>query len=633
MTNAQEILQKYWGYPSLKPAQEKIVASVLECKDTCAFLPTGGGKSLCFQVPALLKEGICIVISPLIALMQDQVASLKKRGIKALLLQGGMKFNEVNQILDNAQYGKYKFLYLSPERLQQELVQERIKNMQVSIIAVDEAHCISQWGHDFRPSYREISFLRELQPTATCIALTATATDEVQKDIIEILKLREPNIIKLSFKRDNIAIRVAHTHDKRSVLLKELKDFEGSGIVYVRNRALTKELAQFLTQNKIPSEAYNGGMPKDTRKKILENWLSNHSKVVVATNAFGMGIDKADVRKVIHFSIPENIENYFQEVGRCGRDGKASEALLIYNESDILKLNKQFLEIIPSVDEVKLIYRKLTSYFHIAYGEGQEKSYDFNFYEFCQKYGFNTLKVYSCLELLDRFGVIQLSKNYQQNSEVQFVATHHQILNFCKTNTNLDTIIQALLRNYGGIFDHPIKIDVSLLASKTNSPKVTVLNQLKALEKHQIAMVRVSENDLSIQFLVPKENERTINPLAKQIEAYKKGKQRQIEAVIGYIRNNNVCRSVQLMQYFNEANAEECGQCSVCTKEEIANYSPTFDSSECVDFIISQLKQANLTAKELIEEGNFSRDEIVANLRRLLESKKIKLNINNTYSI
>lgn len=632
MSNVAEILHNYWGYPSLKPSQQKIVDSVLAGKDTCAFLPTGGGKSLCFQVPALAMDGICIVISPLIALMQDQVSNLQQRGIKALLLQGGMKYKEVLQTLDNCQYGNYKFLYLSPERLQQEVVQERIKQMNVSLIAVDEAHCISQWGHDFRPSYRLISTIRALQPKANCIALTATATEKVQQDIIEVLKLKEPSIIKLSFKRENIGIKVQFTNDKRFELIQILKNLKGSGIVYVRNRALTKELASFLCQSGIPSAAYNGGMPKDIRKKVLEEWLNNSSKVVVATNAFGMGIDKADVRKVVHFNLAENIENYFQEIGRCGRDGKESEAIILYNESDILKLTKQFVDVIPNLEEVKHIYRKLTTFFSISYGEGEGESFDFNFFEFCQRFQLNTQKVYSCLEILDRMSILVLSKNYQQQSQFQFIVGHKELLHFSKTHFGMEKTIQSLLRTYGGIFDHPTQIDISLLQRKTEKSKEKINYDLQFLDQQGIAKVNIKEQDLSIQFLVPKENERTINPLGKDIIAYKKGKEKQVQAVIDFLKNTTTCRSVQLMEYFNEKEAQKCGKCSICLGLENSSYTPTQHSKDCLAFIVEELNEGNYSAKELIEKSRFTREEIVTNLRRLLEAKKIKLNPNNTYS-
>lgn len=632
MNNVQEVLHKYWGYPFLKPSQLEIVNSVLAGKDTCAFLPTGGGKSLCFQVPSLVKEGICIVISPLIALMQDQVSNLQQRGIKALLLQGGIKYKEVLKILDNCQYGNYKFLYLSPERLQQEVVQERIKQMNVSLIAVDEAHCISQWGHDFRPSYRLISSIRKLQPKATCIALTATATEKVQQDIIEVLQLKNPAIIKLSFKRDNIAINVKFSNDKRFQLLQQLKNLKGSGIVYVRNRSLTKELALFLSQSGIPSSAYNGGMPKDIRKKVLEDWLHDKTKVVVATNAFGMGIDKPDVRKVVHFNLAENIENYFQEIGRCGRDGKESEATILYNESDLLKLKTQFIDTIPSLNEVKYIYRKLTTFFSIAYGEGEGESFNFNFLAFCKRFQLNTKKVYSCLEILDRMSIIALSKNYQQQSQFQFIIEHKELLHFCQTNVEIEKTIQSLLRTYGGIFDHPTQIDISLLLQKTNKNKEKITKELQFLNDQGIAKLVLKEQDLTIQFLVPKENERAINPIGKQIIAYKEGKMKQVEAVIDFLKNTTRCRSVQLMEYFNEKAGEKCGKCSVCLGKENSDYVPTYHNESCINYLSEELNEGSYTAKELIEKSSFTREEIVTNLRRLLEAKKIKLNLNNTYT-
>jgi len=366
-----DILKTYWGYEQFKPSQELAVDSILGQKDTCVFLPTGGGKSICFQVPALVEPGICIVVSPLVALMQDQVENLKSRGIKAQLLKSGMSHVEVDQRLDNCIYGNYKFLYLSPERLQQELVRERIRKMNVNFIAVDEAHCISQWGHDFRPAYRKIHLLKELQPGISIIALTATATEKVKQDIITELELEDPTIISESFRRSNIALLTDFTADKMNALYSQLNITTENSIVYVRNRSACVELSEFLNKKGLRSTYFHGGISQTDKQKKLANWLKEEVPIIIATNAFGMGIDKANVRQVIHYHLPESLESYYQEAGRAGRDGKPAKAVVLFNESDKQRLKNQFIKTIPNFEAVKSVYKALMSNFRIAYGEGE----------------------------------------------------------------------------------------------------------------------------------------------------------------------------------------------------------------------------------------------------------------------
>ena len=407
------ILERYWNFTEFRPEQEAIINAVIEGEDTFVLLPTGGGKSLCFQIPALVKEGICIVISPLIALMKDQVQQLNDKGIKAMALTSGISYKHLDTLLDNCIYGNYKFLYLSPERLQQELVQERIKQMNVNLIAVDEAHCISQWGSDFRPAYKNITLLRQLQPTVNVVALTASAKPEVVNDIIKELDFIQPKIFKQSFSRPNLAYMVYHENDKYYRIQTILKKYKESSIIYVRNRKLTLELSAFLQSKHITATYYHGGLPNTEKDTNMTLWLQNQKQVIVATNAFGMGIDKPNVKTVIHLNLPESIESYFQEAGRVGRNGDKAFAVILKNNSDEILVKNQFLNVLPTVDFVKQVYRKLCSYFQISYGEGEYETFDFDFNSFCKTYTFSPILSYNALLLLDRNSVITLSKQFK----------------------------------------------------------------------------------------------------------------------------------------------------------------------------------------------------------------------------
>lgn len=633
MTTALQTLVKYWGFTSFIAPQEEVIAHVLEGKEVCAFLPTGGGKSICFQVPALCKEGICIVISPLIALMQDQVDALSRRGIGAVYLKAGMRYSDVSRILDNCIYGKIKFLYLSPERLQQEMVQERIKEMNVNLIAVDEAHCISQWGHDFRPAYRNIHLLKNLHPSTPMIAVTATATREVQLDIQEALTMKQPAIVKKSFERTNIALKVCFSHDKFDSLLDLLSTVVGVAIVYVRSRGTTTELSTFLNQHQIPSLAYNGGMEHAEREKIVQQWLREEVRVIVATNAFGMGIDKPNVRQVIHFHLPENLESYYQEVGRCGRDGHASEATILYNKSDIKRLKQQFIDVIPDLATTIEIFKKLTSYFRIAYGEGQDQTFDFNIHTFCKKYEFKTHLVFQTLDLLERLSILTLHKSSFKQSQIQFTCSQHQLFDYLDKHTAYRSIVQAVLRTYGGVFDNAISIDFNLIAEQAKTSKTDVVSCLQQLMNLSFIKGAFYFEDLSITLLVPKEDERSILLHSKYIKNYKLQKYEKAKSVVDFVRNKEVCRSRQLMLYFGEEASKECGVCSVCTKEEIPYSLMNIEYKKVALFIEKQLTIQQLGAKSLIKMGEFKKEEIIATLQKLLDQKKIELNSNNTYKL
>ncbi|MEC8684106.1 MAG: RecQ family ATP-dependent DNA helicase, partial [Bacteroidota bacterium] len=420
MTTPQEALQKFWGYASFRSKQLEIITSVLNGKDTFALLPTGGGKSLCYQIPAVIKEGITLVISPLLALMKDQVVQLEKRGIKALHIPGGIKYQELDVLLDNCIYGNYKLLYLSPERLQNELVLARLKQMNINLLAIDEAHCISQWGHDFRPAYRNIQAFREQFQEIPCIALTATATAAVQQDIITQLALKEVSTFNDSFKRKNLAYKVLYEESKQQRIVQLFKQHPGSGIVYVRSRKSAHYFAQFLNEYGISAHFYHGGLGNGERQERFAAWSQNKTQVMVATSAFGMGIDKADVQTVIHVELPESLESYFQEAGRAGRNGQHATSVILFNNSDKDRLTNQFLKVLPSVSFVKKVYKKLNSYFQISYGEGEHETFRFDFTEFCKTYDFNTLLTYNALQLLDRNSVLLLSQEFYRRATLQF---------------------------------------------------------------------------------------------------------------------------------------------------------------------------------------------------------------------
>ena len=478
MKHPRQILEQYWNFNSFKPLQEEIITSTIQGNDTFALLPTGGGKSLCFQIPALTKEGICIVISPLIALMNNQVAALKERNIKAIALTNSYKYDELSALLDNCIYGNYKFLYLSPERLQQDIVQERIRQMNVNLIAVDEAHCISQWGNDFRPAYKNITLLRELQPSVNCIALTASAKPDVVEDIVKELDFIDAKIFKQSFYRKNLAYMVFETEDKFYKIQQILKKNPSSSIIYARNRKSTLVLSKALNNLGFRSTYYHGGLSTKEKDTNFSNWLSNRVQVMVATNAFGMGIDKSDVKTVIHVDLPESLESYFQEAGRAGRNGDKAFAVILKNKNDEEKVKNQFLSVLPDVNFIKQVYRKLCNYFQISYGEGVYTTYSFNFNKFCKTYEFNSILAYNAILALDRSSVLSLTQQFKRRSAIEILVSNSVLFQYIETNKDISTIIKSILRTYGGIFDQEVKINTLLIADKANVSEDLVINTL-----------------------------------------------------------------------------------------------------------------------------------------------------------
>lgn len=628
MKSPQHILETYWGHQSFRPQQQEIIEAVLRGQDTVALLPTGGGKSICFQIPALLKEGLCIVISPLISLMNDQVASLTNKGIKALAITGGISHQELHIRLDNARYGNYTFLYLSPERLQQELVQNVLKQCSVSLIAIDEAHCISQWGNDFRPSYRNITMLRDMHPLVPIIALTATATPEVLEDTIASLQLEMPQVYRSSFVRPNISYQVALAEDKLYAIEQLLKNNTGNTIIYVRNRKATVDLSQQLNAIGIASHFYHGGLPTKQKESNVAQWQKGTHRVMVATNAFGMGIDHPTVRFVIHTQFPESIESYFQEAGRAGRDEKPAQAVLLYSDYDFIQIKKQFVDTLATVDAIQKIYKKLNSYFYIPYGEGAFTNHNFNFLDFCKTYHLNTLVTYNGLQSLDRLGIISLSKEFGQKSTLHFICESAVALDYFKGNPLASVIGKTILRVYGGIFEMPTRVNLELIQQKTGQSIPIIIETLQKMQQDGLLDASFQTTDASITFLQPREDERAIHVVAKQIKAINDKKKQQVAAVIDYVNNKKTCRSQQLVSYFGEKTAAPCGICSVCTS---AKKDPKVQTKEIKNVITQALEENNKTSRELAEIGACTSYQLVAVLQKMLDANLVGIDHQNKY--
>jgi|TARA_R110000764_G_scaffold240105_1_gene343041 ATP-dependent DNA helicase RecQ len=620
------ILKQFWGYDDFRGSQKKIIDNVLSGKDVLALMPTGGGKSICYQVPSLAMEGICIVVSPLVALIQDQVAQLRKRNIKAIALTGGIPPDELNNLLDNCLYGNYKFLYLSPERLQQTIVKERIQQMNVNLIAIDEAHCISQWGNDFRPAYLGCSILKELVPNTPMIALTATATPRVVDDIVENLELREVSIFKDSFSRTNINFRVKRSEDKLYQLKKYMDKVPGSAIVYVRSRKMSISLANFLIKNGVSASFFHGGIPKSDKEEKLNLWLSGKVRVMVATNAFGMGVDKPDVRLVVHYQIPDSLESYFQEAGRAGRDGEPSTAIIITSNEDEDKAKKQFLSALPDVAFVKQVYSKLNNYFQISYGELISEPLAFKFNEFCKRYEFNPNMTFNAIRVLDQNSVLSLAENFKEKTTLQFVASKAEIFNYLDKNRKTAPIIQTILRTYGGITEYETKINLYMLSKKTATNEERLKHILQQLADDNIAEYQNNSSDLEITFLVPREDDHTINLFAKKIKDFNQVKQNNMSAMLGYISNKKVCRSIYLLNYFGEKTAEKCGTCDICTKKE--RVASPYDLEKR---IMELLEIRPHTSRQLEKEMGANEKELLKTLERLLEDELVSINFKNEY--
>ena len=564
MSTYHQILTKYWGYPDFRPLQLEIIESVASGKDTLGLMPTGGGKSVTFQVFSLSKPGMCLVVTPLIALMKDQVESLNRKGIKALAIHSGLSKREIKLTFDSAVWGDYKFLYVSPERLNSERFLERLEQMNINLLAVDEAHCISQWGYDFRPSYLNIVEVRKTLKDVPVLALTATATPRVADDIQEKLGFAEKNLQKMSFERENLAYLVRQVEDKNGYLLRTLQKVKGSGVIYVRNRKATREVADFLKKERISASYYHAGLSNLVRSARQDAWLKGETRVIVATNAFGMGIDKPDVRFVIHIDAPDSLEAYYQEAGRAGRDGKKSAAVLLYNNADRTKLKKHVSTAFPEIPNIKRIYDALCNYFQVAVGYGKGMTYEFGLQAFAQAYKFQQAMVYSSLKILQREGYLEFTEEVDNPSRVSFVISRDELYKYQVANSVFDDFIKLLLRSYTGLFTGYVSIDEELLAKRAGIDRESVYNYLKHLRKSNVIDYVPRSQTPFVYF----SKERvTIDRLKISKENYdirKKEYAGRIDSVLHYAGSSSECRSQILLDYFGEDDAAPCGICDVC---------------------------------------------------------------------
>ena len=618
----QQILSRYWGYSKFWPLQEDIIKSIANGNDTLGLMPTGGGKSVTFQVPAIAKDGICLVITPLIALMKDQVDGLKRKGVKAMAVYSGMTRKEIGIALENCIYGNYKFLYLSPERLKTEIFRARVQKMNVSIVAVDESHCISQWGYDFRPSYLKIADLRELLPGVPFLAITATATPDVVDDIQEKLRFKKKNVLKTSFERKNLVYLVRIASDKQKYLLNVIKKSSGSGIVYVRTRKRTKEISDFLRANEISASYYHAGLRHPVRSERQKEWTDGKLRVIVATNAFGMGIDKATVRFVIHIDIPNSLEAYFQEAGRAGRDGKKAYAVMLYNESDKAKLDRRISTGFPPIKVIKRVYEALGNYFQIPVGGGKNGVFDFNMADFISKFKFNAVIAYNSLKFLEREGYIELTDELNNPSRVLFLYKRDDLYKFQVENSTFDGFIKLLLRSYTGLFTEFVPIDEQILAGRAKISRELVYKFLKKLSNFKVISYIPGKRTSLVIYTEERLDQKS---LIISTENYKIRKEKFIERlnkVNEYASRKDICRSRFLLEYFGEKGSPECGNCDFCKGENEINISK-MEFEQITEMISKYLKKESMLLEKLVDTVDYNNEKTVRVIQWLLDNKKI----------
>ena len=623
MADYLKILKQYWGYDHFRGIQEDIIRSVGEGKDTLGLMPTGGGKSITFQVPALAQEGLCLVITPLIALMKDQVRNLRERGIKATAVYSGMTREEILIALENCIFGNYKFLYISPERLGTEIFQIKLRSMHVSLITVDESHCISQWGYDFRPAYLKIAEIGQLLPGFPVIALTATATPEVVKDIQERLQFRQENVFRMSFERKNLAYIVRHTEDKEGEMLHILQRVNGSSIVYTRNRKKTKEIAQLLNRNHITATFYHAGLSDETKDLRQKAWLKGEYRVMVATNAFGMGIDKPDVRLVIHADVPDSPEAYFQEAGRAGRDGMKAYAVLLFCPRDKITLKQRISDTFPEKDYIRKVYEDINFYYQMAMGDGLGCTFAFNLDEFCHNFKHFPVQTDSALKILTRAGYLEYTDEQDNASRIMFTITKEELYRIHEQNADTEKLLRILLRTYTGLFTDYAYINEELLSKRSGLSRPQIYETLLFLTRqHILHYIPGKKTPYIIYTRERQETDRIY--LSKEVyEERKESYRRRIEAMIEYAESENNCRSRMLLRYFGEKNEHNCGQCDVCLQHHHSGLKQSqFD--EISRQILALLKTSPFPPQELKAQIQAPEEQVSKVIAYLLSEEIIR---------
>lgn len=625
MSLYHEILKRYWGYDAFRDLQEEIITSIGEGKDTLGLMPTGGGKSITFQVPALAKEGMCLVITPLIALMKDQVENLKSRDIKAIAIYSGMTRQEIIVALENCIFGNYKFLYISPERLDTEIFRVKLRSMNISMITVDESHCISQWGYDFRPAYLKIAEIRELLPDIPVLALTATATPEVVKDIQQRLHFKKENVFRMSFERKNLAYIVRNTDNKTGEILHILNRMPGSSIIYVRNRKRTKETTLFLQREGITADFYHAGLNNDVKDLRQKRWQSGECRVMVATNAFGMGIDKPDVRTVIHLDLPDSPEAYFQEAGRAGRDGEKAYAIILYANSDKAALKKRISDTFPEKDYIKQVYEQLNYYYQMAMGDGLGCMFDFNLEDFCRRYKHFPVPADSALKILTQAGYIEYTDEQDNASRLLFTTRREELYKLREMGEQADLLIQTILRSYTGVFTDYAYIHEDSLAMRTGLTRQQIYDLLIVLAKRRILDYIPHKKT---PYIIYKRERVELRHLQISKTVYEERKERyeaRIKAMLEYVTSETACRSRMLLHYFGEKNEHNCEQCDTCINRKKNNGVTDSSYNALRRQILEMLSVQQRTPADLARLIEADKEEIAAVIRFLLDKGEIQM--------